>query len=210
MKKLVFASAVMAIAGCRGSVSDQPPIHIIPDMDWQAKYHPQGESEYFADGRAMRDPVEGTVARGALKDDEVFYKGTLNGAFVAKAPVEKVQAALKVDSFEKVLDRGQQRFNIYCAPCHSQTGAGIGLVVQHGYPTPIDLSSEHPMSVGDGELYSYIANGIRNMPAYGHQIPEADRWAIVTWVRVLQRSQHATIEDVPEQKRGSIEAEEAK
>jgi mono/diheme cytochrome c family protein len=214
VKKLALASAMLAAAGCRGSVSEDPPIHIIPDMDWQDKYHPQGESALFADGRAMRDPVEGTVARGSLKDDEAFYRGTQGGQFIAKAPIEKAQAALKVDSFDKLLDRGQQRFNIYCAPCHDQTGGGNGLVTQahrpNGYPKPIDLASEHPLSIGDGEIFSYISNGIRNMPGYAHQIPEADRWAIVAWVRVLQRSQHASIADVPEQKRDGIEAEDAK
>jgi mono/diheme cytochrome c family protein len=209
VKKLALLGLALALAACRGSVSEEPPIHIVPDMDWQPKYEPQGESAYFADGRAMRPQVEGTVARGQLKDDEAFYKGTRDGQFLAKAPTDEVQTALKVDSLEKLLHRGQQRFNIYCAPCHDQTGSGKGLVVQHGYPLPIGLATPHPMSVGDGEIFSYISNGVRNMPAYGHQIPEADRWAIVAWVRVIQRSQHASLEDVPPEQRNAIDPEEA-
>lgn len=209
MKKLMLAGALLAVAACRGSVSEEPPIHIVPDMDWQQKYQVQGESEYFADGRAMRPPVEGTVARGQLKADDVYYRGQKDGQFVAKVPLADVQAALRVDSLDQVLRRGQQRFNIYCTPCHDASGNATGLVAQRGFFTPLNLSSPHPLGIGDGEIYSYIANGIRNMPAYGSQIPEADRWAIVAWVRVIQRSQHAQLGDVPEQQRNSIEREDA-
>jgi len=215
VKKLLLTGALMAVAACRGSVSDQPPIHIIPDMDWQDKYHPQGESAFFPDGRAMRPRVEGTVAAGGLKEDSVYFKGKQGDAFVARMPTEKVKAALGVDSLEAVMSRGQQRFNIYCTPCHDATGSGNGLVIQRalaappsGFARPPHLA-ENAATLPDGQIFDYITNGVRSMPAYGHQIPEADRWAIVSWLRVLQRSQRANLSDVPEQFKNSIEAEDA-
>src|SRR5205085_9869169 len=105
------------------------------------------------------------------------------------------------------LERGEERFNIYCSPCHDKTGSGNGLVIKHGYPLPINLASDHPKGVKDGEIFDYISNGVRNMPGYRTQIPAADRWAIVSWVRVIQRSQAAKMDDVPADKKGSIEPE---
>jgi len=216
VKKLILTGALAAVAACRGSVSEDPPIHIIPDMDWQDKYQPQGESAFFGDGRAMRGEVDGTVAQGSLKDDAEFFQGKgADGKFVARLPTAKVEAALHVDSLDKVMARGPQRYNIYCTPCHDQSGSGRGLVSkavrEAGYPNVANLATEHAIGLPDGELYDIVSNGVRTMPAYGHQVPEADRWAIVAWLRVLQRSQHASLQDVPEEKRGSIEkAEETK
>jgi mono/diheme cytochrome c family protein len=150
----------------------------------------------------MRLPVDGTVPVGGLKDDDAYFRGkNADGSFVARAPLAVTETVLK---------RGQERFNIYCAPCHSRTGAGNGLVVQRGFHLPVNLASDHTRSVGDGEIFDYISNGIRNMPAYSAQIPEEDRWAIVTWVRVLQRSQYAQVTDVPADQRDKIEPEGAK
>ena len=213
MKKLMLTGALAAVAACRGSVSEDPPIHIIPDMDWQDKYQAQGESAFFADGRSMRAEVDGTVARGSLKDDAEYFQGKgADGKFVARLPTGKVQAALKVDSLDKLMARGQQRYNIYCTPCHDQSGSGRGLVSkavrEAGYPNVANLATEHAIGLPDGELYDIVSNGVRTMPAYGHQVPEADRWAIVAWLRVLQRSQHGSLEDVPSEKRGSIEKAE--
>lgn len=193
-----MSMSISMLAGCRGDISEKPPRHMFDDMDWQAKFQPEGESPFFADGRAMRPLIAGTVARGELRDNEAaggFYTGKLADAFLTKVP-------FPVD--EHVLRRGQERFNIYCAPCHDKTGSGHGTVIERGklgpgrgFSIPIDLASEHPRTIGDGEIFSYISNGIRNMPAYRVQIPEKDRWAIVSWVRVLQRSQHARPDDVP-------------
>lgn len=214
MRTLVLAGAVVAVAGCRGQVSEDPPIHIIPDMDWQDKYQPQGESAFFADGRAMRTPVQDTVARGALKDDDEFFRGTKDGKPVAVLPLEKVQAALQAGSLAQVMERGHARYNIYCAPCHDQTGSGNGLASAkqrpNGFKNVRNLWDDRVRGLTDGEIYQAISKGANTMPAYGHQIPEADRWAIVSWVRVLQRSQHATIEDVPSDKQAGIQAEDAK
>jgi mono/diheme cytochrome c family protein len=198
---LALLGLVLSVSACRGQISEAPPVHIIPDMDWQPRYEPQEASDFFEDGRAMRPLVQGTVARGAAVIDQTgFSTGRLGGQPLQRAPIE-------VD--ERTLSRGQQRYNIYCAACHDQTGSGNGLVVQRGYPRPVDLSGESTRALSDGEVFEVISNGIRNMPAYGHQIAIQDRWAIVSWVRVLQRSQHATIDDVPPQDRGRIEPETA-
>lgn len=196
--RLLLVGLLATVAACRGQVSEEPPVHIIPDMDWQPRYEEQAASSFFADGRAMRPLVEGTVARGSLHGDDAYDTGKVGGAYVNKVPVD-------VD--EKFIRRGQQRFNIYCAPCHDQTGAGNGLIVQHGYPRPVSLS-ENATKYPDGEIFTIITNGVRNMPAYAHQIPVNDRWAIVSWLRVLQRSQRATLADVPADMKNSIEPAE--
>lgn len=191
----------LMVLGCRGGVSDKPPFHVIPDMDWQPKFVAQQEfkdTTIFKDGRAARPLVEDTVAQGQLAEDDAFYRGKNGDAFVALAPIA-------VD--QRTLERGQARFNIYCAPCHDRTGSGRGIVVQRGYPLPPDLSGDAVRAYPDGHIFNVISNGIRNMPSYGYQIPAQDRWAIVAWVRVLARSQHGSLEDVPPESRGTIAPE---
>ena len=197
-RALLAALSLAALAGCRGQPSDRPPIHVVPDMRVQPKYRPEATSAFFVDAMAMRIPVEGTVARGQLRADEAFYTGQTAEGFLAKAPIEVTEATLK---------RGQERFNIYCAACHDRSGSGRGMTVQRGYPPPVDLTGERVRNFADGEIFSVATHGVRNMPSYAAQIPEADRWAIVTWVRVLQRSQHASPSDVPPARRESIEPE---
>jgi mono/diheme cytochrome c family protein len=194
----IAVAAASIAAGCRGETSADPPVHLIGDMDWQPKYQANQASPLFEDGRAMRPLVEGTVAQGELREDDAMYRGKSGEAYVATVPVP-------VD--EALLLRGQQRFNIHCAPCHDQAGSGHGMVVKRGYPIPIDLASDHVRGLPDGQIFDVISSGVRNMPSYRKQIPVDDRWAIVTWVRVLGQSQHATIEDVPPEKRDRIDAE---
>ena len=196
---LSAAALSLLLAGCRGQPSEDPPIHIIPDMDHQGKFKAQAENTFFADGRAMRPLVEGTLAQGQLHEDPGPWTGkNPDGSYLSRPPAT-------VD--EKLLARGEERFNIYCAPCHDKSGSGRGLVVQHGYPLPTNLASEHTRGLKDGEIFEIASNGVRNMPGYRTQIPAADRWAIVTWVRVIQRSQAAKLDDVPGDKKGSIEPE---
>src|SRR6185312_13382114 len=142
IRRLLPVVALVALAGCRGQVSEDPPIHIMPDMDWQPKYETQGASSFFADHRAMRTPPAGTLARGELKEDTAFYQGRVGDQFVAKVPFD-------VDA--KVIHRGQERFNIYCAPCHDQTGSGDGMVYQHGFPKPLSVVADHATKLADGE-----------------------------------------------------------
>jgi len=188
--------------GCiRGVPSDKPPIHVNPNMDTQPKYKFQAESEFFADGATNRLPVPGTIARGALiatATDSIYYLGKDgSGKFVAKNP-RKVTMDL--------LSRGQERFGIYCAPCHGAVGDGRGIVVlrDKGMIPPPTYHDDRMRGLPDGHFFDVITNGIRNMPAYRHQIPVADRWAIVSYVRALQRSQHATLQDVPENLRAGV------
>jgi mono/diheme cytochrome c family protein len=191
-------AAAAIVAGCRGETSADPPVHLIGDMDWQPKYQANQASPLFEDGRAMRPLVEGTVAQGELREDDAMYRGKTGDAYVATVPVP-------VD--DALLLRGQDRFNIHCTPCHDKAGSGHGMAVKRGYPIPLDLASDRVRGLPDGEIFAVITNGVRNMPSYRKQIPVADRWAIVTWVRVLGRSQHATIEDVPGEQRDKIDSE---
>ena len=188
-KQLTLAVIVTAAAlatGCRQDMHDQP------------RYRPLAASTFFPDGRSARPAVEGAVARGYLKNDIPLYYGKVardSKEFVTDIPV-KVDKAL--------LTRGQDRFNIFCAPCHDQSGAGKGTVVQRGFPPPIDLNGERVRTAPDGYLFDVITHGVRNMPGYAVQVPPLDRWAIVAWVRVLNRSQNAQLTDVPEGERGRI------
>ncbi len=181
----------------------RPRLHLVFDMDAQAKLRSQQESALFADGRAMRPAIEGTVPRERIVGRPELTEGRRpDGSFVESFPVP-------VDL--ELLARGRDRFNIYCAPCHGWDGYGQGPVarradeLQEG--TWVPPSSLHDKPVRErpvGQIYNTIRNGIRNMPAYGPQIPVHDRWAIVAYVRALQRSQNAPLEDVPEPQRSSL------
>lgn len=199
----VFTCLPLAIiAKARFSTSTKPRVHIIPDMDNQLRPEAQQASPLFRDGRAMRLPVEGTVAREAKVIETVVDTGRDdNGAFVQTMPVT-------ID--DELIARGRQRYDIHCAVCHGNVGYGDGLVNQRAVSlqqgTWIPAASLHTDTVRertDGHLFNTITHGIRNMPAYGSQVSIDDRWAIVAWIRVLQRSQNATIDDVPEAQRAA-------
>ncbi len=199
-----FAAALLllAVGACRGQPSDEPPLYVFPDMDWQPKI--QGQEAFpfagWADGRGNRPPVDGTVARGQLHDDDAFYEGKIGGAYVAKAPIEVTDATLA---------RGEERFNIYCSPCHDRVGGGKGMIIQrsrNAFPAPPEFYGDRVRGLSDGEIFNVISHGVRNMPSYAYQIPVQDRWAIITWVRVLGRAGHGTLDDVPADARGRIEA----
>lgn len=185
------------LVGCtRQHPSEKPPVHLNRDMDNQLKYKAQAESKFFEDGATMRTPVAGTVARGNLREDDIFYKGRYaDGRFAEKAPVEITR---------QLLDRGRERYNIYCAPCHSRVGDGRGIMVNRGYIPPPTFHSERIREMPDGEIFDVITNGVRNMPSYRHQINPQDRWAVIIYLRALQRSRNATIEDIPAELRESI------
>ncbi|MFN3198912.1 MAG: c-type cytochrome [Bradymonadia bacterium] len=191
---LVATVALTALAGCRGEVSREPPVHLNQNMDFQDKYMPFGQSKIFDDARTMRVPPRGTVARGMLKADDALYRGRdAEGNFVTTLPI-----AVDMD----VLTWGQERYNIYCSPCHDKTGAGKGVVVSRGLVPPPTYHQDRLRAMPVGELYHVISNGVRTMPAYRHQIPTEDRWAIVAYIRALQRSQFASAADVPAEERG--------
>ena len=165
-----------AAAGCRQDMHDQP------------KYRPLRESAFFADGSSARPPVEGTIARGTLQSDAAFFTGKNGALFVTELPFPVTQAAI---------DRGQERFNIYCTPCHGLTGSGDGMVVQRGYPVPPSFHIDRLRNIEAGYFFDVMANGFGRMPDYRAQITPRDRWNIVAYIRALQLAQHAPAADVP-------------
>lgn len=200
MKPLLIGLSLIGLMACRGQPSELPPVHLNPNMDTQEKYKPQSQSRFFQDKRTMRTPPEGTVARGLLKEDDVFYRGKQNDQFVPTIPVEVTNT---------MLARGERQFNIYCSPCHDKTGSGQGIVAQRGQSwgmvRPTNYHDDRLRNMPDGEIFNAITNGVRTMPSYRHQINEEDRWAIVAHIRVLQRAQNASLQDVPEQKRTTLQ-----
>jgi len=190
---------VIITAGCvRERPSDNPPIHVNPNMDNQPKYRPQSESEFFADGSTMRQPVPGTVAQGQLRDSVEYYTGkNERGELVKSLP-------LQVMITMPVLKRGQERYNIFCSPCHGRVGDGKGIMVSRGYVPPPSFHVDRLRDIPDGHIFDVITNGVRNMPAYRYQIPVDDRWAIVAYFRALQRSQKGQLEDIPQPLREEV------
>lgn len=191
----------MLLAGCRGRQSESPPIHPHLAMDFQEKFDPQAYNPLFEDKAVQRKPPTGTVARGQLRANSALYEGRNdNGEYIESIPLSVNRA---------MLERGQDRYNVYCAPCHGKSGKGNGIIMQgdYGYTPASSYHVERLRKVTDGYLYDVIANGVRNMPAYAQQIPVKDRWAIVAYVRALQRSQYAKPENLPESVRKRIEAE---
>jgi len=179
----------LAVGGCRGETSVSPPIVPLRNMFDQDRYDPQQESKFFADGRTMRMPVANTVAREAVIHP-VLGKGRLpdDTGYALEIPGPIVQQA---GGMTALVERGRERFNIYCAPCHDGAGTGNGRVVERGKfnPPPTNLHDERVRQMPDGQLFATISNGVRNMPPYGPQIPVADRWAVVGYLRALQVSQ---------------------
>jgi mono/diheme cytochrome c family protein len=165
-------------------------------MHDQPKYIPLRESDFFGDDRSARVPVEGTVARGELRDDTLLYTGKVNGADAGVFPFA-VDAA--------VMARGQERFNIYCSPCHGRTGDGDGMVVRRGYRRPPSYYDERLRDAPVGHFFDVITNGFGAMPDYAAQIRPEDRWAIAAYIRALQLSEHATIADVPADRRRALQ-----
>lgn len=188
MKRFLLFFPVIFLS-CRGDYSEQPPIHLNPNMDKMPKSKAQSSSEFFADGSSMRTPSEGTVAAGSVYDNESYATGlNADGTPVLRSPVPLSAELMK---------RGRERFDIYCAPCHGRTGEGSGIVVQRGFIPPPDFHTDVMRANPDGHFYTVIHNGIRNMPTYRHQVPVHDRWAIVSYIRSLQRSRFASVNDIP-------------
>jgi hypothetical protein len=170
-------------------------------MHDQPRLKPQARSDFaaFADGRAARPRVPGTVARGHLKEDAPLHTGKRDGLFVDTLPFPLTRA---------VLDRGRERYGIFCAPCHGETGSGDGMVVRRGFRRPASfhdprLREREPV----GYLFDAITGGFGAMPDYAAQIPAEDRWAIVAYVRALQLSQHARLEDASPEDQARLAAE---
>jgi mono/diheme cytochrome c family protein len=188
---------VAALAGCSGP-QRTPPIQVWPDMRLQPRFEAQATSGLFNDGRASRRRPEGVVARGHLLEDNVMNTGLeSNGMYTGKLPVAITP---------ELLAEGEWRFNTYCAPCHDRTGLGNGMIAQHDTSwKPQNLTEQRIVDAADGDIFNVITYGRRTMPPYGWQNRPAERWAIVAYVRVLQRAAHGTISEVPEPQRASLE-----
>src|SRR4029078_12115642 len=181
---------VIGIAGKRGKISRKPPIEVFSDMDRQPKIRPQTPSEFFADGRASRLPAEGTVARGMQFLDEPLNTGMVTGTtnFIAVNPVKVT---------DQLMARGQQRFQIYCSPCHGLQGGGPGVVKNFGMATTRSLHEPRIVQMTDGEIFNVITQGRNTMGGYGPQVRVEDRWAVVAYVRALQLAQLGQPGDLP-------------
>ncbi len=177
LKFCVLACLLFVMTGCRFNMRDQP------------RYEALEGSTFFEDGRASRQMIEDTVARDNLRTDEHFYTGQVDGVPVETFPFPVTK---------EVLTRGQQRFDIFCAPCHGRLGDGNGMIVQRGFKQPFSFHIERLREAPPGYFYGAIANGFGAMPTYATRIPPKDRWAIVAYIRALQLSQNATLADVPE------------
>jgi mono/diheme cytochrome c family protein len=186
---LAFTS-LFVLTGCaRGCTSGRPPLHVNPSMDDQPKVLPQTASAFFYNGASMREPVPGTVPIGGLKEDTAFFTGRgANGQFVAAIP-HAVDDAL--------LERGRQRYGIYCQPCHDARGDGKGILFERGNVPTATFHQDKVLKYADGQIFDVITNGTGLMAGYRWPIPPADRWAIVAYVRALQRERQARAEAAP-------------
>jgi mono/diheme cytochrome c family protein len=190
LRLATLALLAVALGGCRGCVSNRPPIHLNPNMDYQPKVQAQEDSEFFADGGGMRHPVPGTVAL----EDPVELDAFVTGKDAGGAPVASVPAAARerFGGEEAFAARGLERYEIYCAPCHGSAGDGQGMLRRRSGVASADLRLARLRQAPDGHLYDVIANGLGLMPSYAAQVPVADRWAIVAHVRALQAASPVT------------------
>jgi mono/diheme cytochrome c family protein len=179
---IAIALAVMTV-GCRQDMQDQP------------KYIPLRPSSFFTDGRSARPIPEGTVARGLLRADKVFFTGKNGDQFIDRIPLAVTR---------QLIERGQERFNIFCSPCHGRLGNGLGMIVRRGLKRPPSYHIDRLRQVPVGYLYDVITNGFGAMQDYSAQIAPRDRWAIAAYVRVLQYSQQASVNDVPVEQRQQL------
>ena len=184
IKVAALALLSVALVGCRQDMHDAP------------RYEPLEASTLFIDGRSSRMLVPNTVARGTLREDEHLFQGTIDGKLTDTFPVP-VTAEL--------LARGRERYNVFCAPCHGRTGQGNGMVVQRGFRAPSSFHDERLRTAPVGYYVNVETNGFGAMSDYSAQVPPADRWAIAAYIRVLQLSQRASVNDVPADRRGELD-----
>jgi mono/diheme cytochrome c family protein len=167
-------------------------------MQDQPHYEPLEASDFFADGQAARLPVAGTIARGQLHEDEALFTGKRGDEPVTTFP-------LAVD--RELLDRGRERFTIYCTPCHAASGEGDGMIVRRGFPRPPSYHIQRLRDAPPGHIFDVITRGFGAMPRFADRIEPRDRWAIVAYVQALQLSHNATLEDIPPEERAKLEAQ---
>jgi mono/diheme cytochrome c family protein len=186
---LVVVLLALGAAACRQDMHDAP------------RYKPLAASDFFADGRASRNLPAGTVARGWLRADDALYTGRANGELLAEFPFPITNTDMQ---------RGRDRYNIYCTPCHGILGDGQGMVVQRGLRRAASYHQDRLRDEKVGYFYDVVTNGFGAMQGYAEQIPVRDRWLIVAYVRALQLSQHATMAEVPADRQGDLDNPPAK
>jgi mono/diheme cytochrome c family protein len=185
LRASVWLFLALGAGACRQDMHDQP------------KYSAFEKAAFFPDGSSARAPIAGTVARGDLRDDPILYTGKENDESARTFP-------FAVD--ERVMARGQDRFNVYCSPCHGMTGEGDGMIVQRGFSRPPSLLEPRLREVPPGHFFEVITNGFGAMPDHAAQVKPVDRWAIAAYIRALQLAGSATIDDVPPAERSKLEA----
>ncbi|MEZ4266040.1 MAG: cytochrome c [Myxococcota bacterium] len=204
LSRTALLGALVALAapaaGCRGTTSSAPPVHLNPNMDFQQRYEMQEANPFFADKRAMRPPVAGTVARtvALLGDDQ--YLAEDDHLYRGRGPDGRLADALpkELPLTQALLDRGHARYEIYCTPCHASAGTGDGVVAGRGLSVPPPTyHSDNLRAMPLGYFYDVISHGVRTMKPYAAQIPVEDRWAIAAWVRTLQVSGNVPRAEVP-------------
>jgi mono/diheme cytochrome c family protein len=217
---LLAGLALVAILGFRGQKGAAPPFEVFPDMVRQVRVRPQAPLEFFADGRGPRLPVAGTVPIGYEMPKPANPRGVPPGENISHQRLafsvgtdyyntgkmgQNWGTGIPIQVTPEVMQRGRERFNITCAMCHGATAAGNGITKAHGLATVVTLQDDRIRTMADGEIFNTITNGKNTMMAYGPNIMVADRWAIITYLRALQRSQNATVADIPEEHRAEMD-----
>ncbi len=175
---------MLASVGCRQDMHDQP------------KLEAYEVSDFFADGQASRQPVEGAIARGWLRADDHLYRGVgADGAFARTLPVEVDRA---------LLERGRERYDIFCSPCHGRTGDGRGMIVQRGFQQPTSFHDERLRAMPVGYFFDVQTNGFGQMSSYAAQVPVDDRWAIAAWIQTLQLSRNVPLDRLSGDERAAV------
>jgi mono/diheme cytochrome c family protein len=184
LRALGVVAVSLALAGCRQDMHDAP------------RYEPLEASTFFANGQSSRMLVANTVARGLLREDTHLNEGKVNGQLATTFPMPVTA---------EVMARGQERFNVFCSPCHGPTGSGNGMVVQRGFRAPPSYHEDRLRNAPVGYFFDVMTNGFGAMQDYASQVPVADRWAIAAYIRALQLSQRATVDDVPANRRAELD-----
>ena len=185
IRALGVVAVSLALAGCRQDMHDAP------------RYEPLEANPFFANDAASRPLVANTVARGLLREDTHLNEGKVNGQLATTFPMPVTA---------EVMARGQERFNVFCSPCHGRTGSGNGMVVQRGFRAPPSYHEDRLRNAPVGYFFDVMTNGFGAMQDYSAQVPVADRWAIAAYIRALQLSQRATVDDVPANRRAELDA----
>jgi mono/diheme cytochrome c family protein len=194
---LLVTAGVLSVAGLRGSLSRRPPLEVFPDMKRQPRLRPQKPNAFFGDHISSRLPVPGTISREMPYEDLPVHTGTVPGTtnWVETNPWPMTA---------ELLARGRERFTVFCAPCHSPAGDGNGIVTKYGLLKAGNFHEARLVRMADGEIFHVITRGRNQMPSYASQVPAHDRWAIIAYVRALERTRLGSAEDVPAEKRASL------